>query len=61
MKMEKINIKTCLKKKKIRKENFKGINGGYKFMLEDQKEKLKQYQWDYHNLKIITKWNITVA
>ena len=30
-------------------------------MLEDQKEKLKQYQWDYHNLKIITKWNITVA
>ena len=28
---------------------------GYKFMLEDQKEKLKQYQRDYHNLKIITK------
>ena len=52
--MLEISIEGFVKKGK---KKSKDQRNRYKFMLEDQKEKLKQYQRDYYSSQKTIKWN----
>ena len=47
--MQEINTETYLKKKKIRRENIE--KNRYHNMSEEKKQRLKEYQKNYHEVK----------